>query len=161
MPEVPFTDGETWFAGLPATVIAAAALITDAAGRVLLVKPNYRDNWALPGGICEHGEPPHEGCRRELAEELGLPIPVGRMLAADWSQPYGERARSIMHFIFDGGQLDEGAPIVIQQAELDGYRFTDAAELAGYLNQTALRRVQGALRSKSSGRPIYLPLDLS
>ena len=84
MAEPPFTDPDTWFAGLPGVVIAAGALITDPAGRVLLVKPNYRERWALPGGICELGEPPQVGCGREVAEELGMDMPVGRLLATDW-----------------------------------------------------------------------------
>ncbi len=112
MPERTFTDPDTWFAGLPGVVIAAGGLITDPAGQVLLVKPNYRERWALPGGICELGEPPQTGCGRELAEELGLDIPVGRLLATDWSQPYGTDARAIMHFVFDGGQLADGSGIV-------------------------------------------------
>ena len=48
-----FIDHDTWFAQLPGVVVAAGALITDPAGRILLVKPNYRDHWTLPGGICE------------------------------------------------------------------------------------------------------------
>src|SRR2546430_3056704 len=55
-----------WYARLPTMFAAAAALFTSADGRVLLVKPNYRNYWSLPGGILEHGEPPHEGCRREV-----------------------------------------------------------------------------------------------
>ena len=58
MPEVTFTDEETWFNGLAGVVIAAGGLITDPAGRVLLVKPNYRQFWGVPGGICELREPP-------------------------------------------------------------------------------------------------------
>ena len=42
-----------WYARLPTMFGAAAALFTDAAGRVLLVKPNYRDHWSLPGGILD------------------------------------------------------------------------------------------------------------
>ena len=61
-----FIDHDTWFAQLPGVVVAAGALITDPSGRILLVKPNYRDHWTLPGGICEHGEPPHLGCAREV-----------------------------------------------------------------------------------------------
>ena len=57
MTSVNFTDHDTWFASLPGVVVSAAALITDPAGRVLLVKPNYRDHWSLAGGILEHGEP--------------------------------------------------------------------------------------------------------
>jgi len=161
MSEVTFTDPGTWYASLPGVVVAASALITDPAGRVLLVKPNYRDHWALPGGICEHGEPPQAGCAREVAEELGLDLPVGRLLAADWSQPYGADARPIMHFVFDGGLLDDGAGIVIQEAELDGYRFTAAAELTGCLPAYGLTRVTGALRARESGRCLFLPHEVS
>src|SRR5271155_4466384 len=78
-----FIDHDTWFARLPGVVVAAGALITDPAGRILLVKPNYRDHWTLPGGICEHGEPPHAGCAREIAEELGLDLEVSALLAID------------------------------------------------------------------------------
>ena len=49
---------DVWYAGLPGVVVAAGALITDPGGRVLVVKPNYRDRWTIPGGICEFGEPP-------------------------------------------------------------------------------------------------------
>jgi len=161
MAEATFTDPDTWYAGLPGVVVAAGALITDPTGRVLLVKPNYRDRWALPGGICELGEPPQTGCGRELAEELGMDIPVGRLLATDWSQPYGTEARAIMHFVFDGGQLDDGSGIVLQEAELDGFHFTAAAELAAYLPEFGLARVTGAIRAREGGRTIFLPHDVS
>ena len=108
-----FSDHDTWFAQLPGVVVAAGALITDPAGRVLIVKPNYRDHWTLPGGVCEHGEPPHAGCVREVAEEVGLVMPVGGLLAVDWSQPYGADARPIMHFVFDGGTVPDGIRIVV------------------------------------------------
>lgn len=161
MPSVNFVDHDIWYAGLAGVVLAAGALITDAEGRVLLVKPNYRELWSLPGGICEFGEPPQAGCGRELAEELGLPIPVGRLLATDWSQPFGEQARPIMHFLFDGGQLADGADIVIQESELDGYRFTAPDELPGYLPAYGLRRVAGALAALSAGTTVYLPQQVS
>ncbi|HZR49533.1 MAG TPA: NUDIX hydrolase [Streptosporangiaceae bacterium] len=79
-----FTDAETFYAQLPTLYGAAAALFTDPAGRVLLVKPNYRDHWSLPGGILEHAEPPHDGCAREVAEEIGLVIEPETLLTVDW-----------------------------------------------------------------------------
>jgi 8-oxo-dGTP diphosphatase len=157
MPSVTFTDPDTWYAGLAGVVIAAGAVITDTDGRVLLVKPNYRELWSLPGGICEAGEPPQSGCGRELTEELGLTIAVGRLLVIDWVQPYGTQARPMMHFVFDGGELADPARIVIQQSELDGYRFTAPDELPGYLPPYGLARVTGALAALNAGTTIYLP----
>lgn len=152
-----FIDHDTWFAQLPSVVVSAGALITDPAGRILLVKPNYRDHWTLPGGICEHGEPPHAGCGREVAEEIGLELPIGMLLAIDWSQPYGPEARPIMHFVFDGGTIANGDGIVLQVSELDEFRFTAAAEAADYLPPFGVRRVQAALRARAAGATVYQP----
>ncbi|MDQ0937055.1 ADP-ribose pyrophosphatase YjhB (NUDIX family) [Streptomyces turgidiscabies] len=43
-------DFATYIAGLPRVLSGAAALFRDADGRILLVEPNYREGWALPGG---------------------------------------------------------------------------------------------------------------
>jgi ADP-ribose pyrophosphatase YjhB (NUDIX family) len=64
--------------------MAASALCSDQSGRILLVDPIYRDTWDLPGGVVEAEESPHAACRREVAEEIGLSRPVGRILAVDW-----------------------------------------------------------------------------
>jgi 8-oxo-dGTP diphosphatase len=152
-----FLDHDEWFAQLPGVVVAAGALITDPAGRVLLVKPNYRDHWTLPGGICEHGEPPHLGCAREVTEELGLELGVGALLAIDWARPYRQEARPVMHFMFDGGALEDGAGIVLQREELDDFRFTDPAEMSGYLAPYGVRRVTAALAGRATGAAVYQP----
>lgn len=38
--------------------VAAGVLIRDAAGRILLVKPTYKDGWEIPGGYVEPDESP-------------------------------------------------------------------------------------------------------
>src|SRR5579859_4304334 len=125
---------------------AAAALFTDPAGRVLLVKPNYRDHWSLAGGILDDGEAPHAGCRREVAEELGLDIEPGPLLVVGWSAPDGIRPRPIVHFVFDGGVLANDTPIRLQAAELDDY-----------LPPVISARVRAALRGRATGGTAYLP----
>jgi 8-oxo-dGTP diphosphatase len=154
---VNFMDHDAWFASLPGVVVSAAALITDPAGRVLLVKPNYRDYWSLPGGICELGEPPHAGCAREVAEEIGLSRTPGPLLAIDWAQPFGTDVRPIMAFVFDGGMLDDDGSIVLQQEELDDYQFTDLASLPDFMARPGARRVRAALAARESGAPVYQP----
>lgn len=155
------TDADVWFASLPGVVVAAGALITDPGGRVLLVKPNYRELWSIPGGVCEFGEPPQVGCRREVAEEIGLDLDVGRLLAIDWSRPYGPEARPIMHLVFDGGQIDGGDDIVVQEEELEAFRFTGAGELAEHLPPAGLARVTAAMRAIASGRTVFVPHDVT
>ena len=146
-----------WYATLPTMFGAAAAIFTDPAGRVLLVKPNYRDHWSLPGGIIDEGEPPHECCRREVAEEIGLQITPGPLLVIDWVPPDGIRPRPLVHFIFDGGELDAGAPIRLQESELDDYRFVEPGQVDEYLPPFLAARVAAALRSRVTGGAVYLP----
>ncbi|WP_434629362.1 NUDIX hydrolase [Chromobacterium sp. CV08] len=55
--------------------LSAHAVITDAAGRVLLLKATYGDlAWGLPGGALEPGETIHECVVRECREELGWEV---------------------------------------------------------------------------------------
>ena len=155
-----FTDAATWYASLPVLYAAAAALITDPAGQVLLVKPNYRDHWTLPGGICEYAEPPHVACAREVLEEIGLDLPIGPLLVIGWSAPDGDRPNPIMHFVFDGGTLAGPAGIVLQEEELDDYRFIDPAGVAAFLPPFIAPRISAALTARASGAAIYLPSTL-
>jgi 8-oxo-dGTP diphosphatase len=159
MPTITFTDAEReqWYAGLPTMTGASAALITGPSGWPLLVKPNYRDYWQLPGGILEHGEPPHAGCAREIAEELGLTIAPGALLALSWAAPDGERPRAFVFFVFDGGEIGADPDVTLQAEELEDYRFIDPAELASYVPPFIEARVRGALEAKASGTTVYLP----
>jgi 8-oxo-dGTP diphosphatase len=149
-------DEVAWFGTLATMFAAAAALFTNPAGRILLVKPNYRDHWSLPGGILEHGEPPQAGCRREVAEELGLQITPGPLLAIHWVPPDGVRPRPTVHFVFEGGELGDDATIQLQEDELDEYRFVEAGDLSRYLPAIIVARVTAALRSRATGAPAYL-----
>lgn len=52
----------------------AAAVITDAEGRILLVRKRGTTAWMQPGGKVEPGEAPADTLARELQEELGLVV---------------------------------------------------------------------------------------
>ncbi len=58
-------------AALSQLAFGVSAIITDEAGRVLLVRPRLGHGWALPGGGVAAGEPPAEAVLRELREEVG------------------------------------------------------------------------------------------
>ncbi|MCB5180112.1 NUDIX domain-containing protein [Streptomyces antimicrobicus] len=147
------TDYARYIAGLPRVLAGAAALFRDAAGRVLLVEPNYREGWALPGGTIEsdQGESPRTAARRESAEEIGLDVPLGRLLAVDWV--LGTGRPPLVAYVYDGGVLDEEqlAAVTLQEAELLSWKLVEPAELAAHLPGPLGLRVQEAYRVLESG----------
>ena len=57
--------------------ISVHAVITDRAGKLLLLKMAYADkHWSLPGGAIERGETIYEALKRECKEELGVKIKI-------------------------------------------------------------------------------------
>ncbi|MFC3995783.1 NUDIX domain-containing protein [Nocardiopsis sediminis] len=151
-----FLPPEQWFASLPTAYLAAFGLITDESGRVLLVDPNYREHWTLPGGIVEEGEAPHLACRREVAEEVGLERTPGALLALQWSAPRGQRPKPFCSFVFDCGSVHSGVAITLQEEELDGYAFVEPDAAVGMLHPALSPRLSGALRAREEGGTVYV-----
>ncbi len=63
--------------------MAVSAVVTDAAGRILLVQrsgPPEAGRWTLPGGRVESGERPVDAAAREVLEETGLDVRVASEL---------------------------------------------------------------------------------
>lgn len=60
----------------PRFAVTVGAVITDAHGRVLLLKHRFRPGagWGMPGGFMEKGEQAEETLRRELREEIELEV---------------------------------------------------------------------------------------
>ncbi|MGW9212001.1 NUDIX domain-containing protein [Embleya sp. NPDC055664] len=156
-----FLPPEQWYEQLPSLYAAASALITDADDRVLVVKPNYRDYWNLPGGFVDRNESPHDACARELREELGLDVAVGELLVIDWVPELEPRPRPLTGWMFDGGTFtpDRIAAIRIQEDELDDHAFVTVERAAELLPSTVAPRVPAALRARAQGRTVYLPRD--
>jgi ADP-ribose pyrophosphatase YjhB (NUDIX family) len=146
-------DFATYIAGLPRVLSGAAALFRDADGRILLVEPNYREGWALPGGTIESddGETPRQGARRETLEEIGLDRELGRLLAVDWVHIAGHPP--LVAYLYDGGVLDEDEikSITLQEEELLSWRFVPREDLTDYLRGSLGRRVLHALDALTEG----------
>jgi ADP-ribose pyrophosphatase YjhB (NUDIX family) len=141
------TDYATYIAGLPRVLAAAATVFRDVHGRVLLVEPNYREGWALPGGTIEsdEGESPRQAARRETAEEIGLDLEPGRLLAIDWAR--GPKRPPIAAYLYDGGVLDEAElkAIRLQEEELLSWELVERDDLDRYLHGGLALRLRAAL----------------
>ena len=63
----------------PVHIVAVMGVVRDAAGRVLLVRTPRR-GWEPPGGQVEEGESLPEALAREVLEESGCAVEVGRLV---------------------------------------------------------------------------------
>ncbi|RSS58425.1 NUDIX hydrolase [Streptomyces sp. WAC06614] len=148
-------------ANRPKTLTAAKVLFTDRSGRVLLVRPGYREDgrWHLPGGGVESdlGEGPYEAARREVREEIGLDRAPGRLLAVNWTARPPYPAKTV--FVYDGGVLDEAglARIRLDPAELRAWTLASPAELPTLVGKAQRRRIEACLTALREGTG---PLEL-
>jgi 8-oxo-dGTP diphosphatase len=66
----------------PLFQVFAAAVIFNEDKKILLVKLTYQrfHPWGLPGGSLDYGETPEDGVIREVWEETGLKVCIGKLL---------------------------------------------------------------------------------
>jgi 8-oxo-dGTP diphosphatase len=157
-------DPEAWRAQLaegnrtqPRKRVSVDVLFRDEAGRILLVDPQYKPDWDLPGGMAEANEALLDAARREVAEELGIDYAGGRLLVVDWVAPHGPWDDSLA-FIFDGGILPEPdrARIRLLDGELNEYRFVPLDQVGQLLRPYVEARVREALAAADDGAVRYL-----
>ncbi|KKP69348.1 hypothetical protein A2X44_04315 [candidate division CPR3 bacterium GWF2_35_18] len=67
-------------------VFPAVKAIIHNKDKFLVIKQVVGDKefWDLPGGKIEYGETPHECLQREVKEETGLEIKIGKVLGIWW-----------------------------------------------------------------------------
>jgi len=151
----PLMDDAEWYASLPGFPASGAALLTDASGAVLLVKPWYRDQWLLPGGVTEAGESPRQCAEREAAEEIGVAVTATELLAVHWMPPAGSR-RATFAFVFDCGILASRDEVHLQAEELDDFAFLPLEQAVARMNPSGARRLTRAWQAREDGHPAYL-----
>ena len=135
---------------------AAGVLYFDGAERVLLVHPTYKAGWDLPGGYLMPGETPTSALNRELLEELGTPLPVGKLLVVDWAP--NDREGDKILFVFDGGELaaEQLAAIRVDGIEIDRFAYHQRTAIGSLLIPRLVRRVDAAINARSKGETVYL-----
>jgi 8-oxo-dGTP pyrophosphatase MutT (NUDIX family) len=139
--------------------MAAAAVIRDEQDGVLLVQPSYYPGrWLMPGGGAETAESPRQACERELAEELGIDVTVGALLAVDWI-PARSQGFAELIYVFDGGRLTRRQieSIHVPERELTGYQFLALVDAVARLTPADGRRLTVAYTGARDQRePAYL-----
>lgn len=137
--------------------MASAALFLNAQSEILIVKPVYREHWLLPGGVVEERESPRQACIREVKEELGLDVAVGKLLCVDYKMQQAMREEGL-EFVFFGGVFHEEpiGQIQVQIEELCEIQFVSLEDAIVMLNPWSARRLPFAFRAYQNGTTVYL-----
>jgi mutator protein MutT len=124
-------------------VRAAGALIED--GRILLLRQRVsrssRRSWSLPGGKLDSGETVADCLVREMREETGLDVRVGRLLYV--ADRFHDN-RHLVHLTFEvsraGGELGP-APGVQDTNPIEAVEFVPLNELVDRGFREAFQRL--------------------
>lgn len=136
--------------------VGAGVLLTDRAGRILLVEPTYKKDWEIPGGLVEGGESPSEAAAREVREELGLDLAVGELLVVHYTDGGARWPTDGLMFVFDGGGLVDEPRFVLPADELRSWEFVAADLLHDYVSDRLARRLRLALTARRERKLMYL-----
>ena len=121
--------------------VGVGAVIVDGAARVLLVKRRFEPlagQWSLPGGAVDVGETLEACVIRELREETGLEVEVGRVIEVFDRIMHDAEGRVQYHFVLVdyvcrpvGGTLSAASDVAdvawADAGALDEFRLTDKA----------------------------------
>ena len=110
-------------------MLVVAAAVVEREGRVMLCQrlPNAHNGlkWEFPGGKLEAGESPEAALARELREELGIAVSVGRVRDAVF---YRYPDRDVL-VLFYGCAIADGEPRTV---ECNAIAWVTPSEMAGY-----------------------------
>ena len=108
---------------------SSSAIIFDSTGdKVLLTRRSDNGQWCLPGGAMDPGESIAECCAREVLEETGLVVSVGRLVGV-----YSTPNRIIE---YADGNRHQGLTLSFEAERIGGELcLTDETTEVGYFSQ--------------------------
>jgi len=141
---------------LPRKRAISQMLVRDTAGRVLLCRLTYKNDWDLPGGVVEVHESPQVAVSREVEEELALVVEAGPLLLTDWLPSWSGWDDAIC-LVFDGGVHDPAIleDVVLETREIRAAEFCTAEQVRERCADFTARRVESALAHARGDGPSY------
>ena len=125
----------TYHASDPTEIRLSVSAIVWRAGSgcsFLLMQRSDNGQWGVPGGYVERGESVVDACAREVREETGWSVAVGRLVGV-YSEParqvidYGDGRRvQAVNLCFDAVALAPGEPSTPEEALAIGFFARDA-----------------------------------
>ena len=117
-------------------VPACDAVIFDSSReKVLLTRRSDNGQWCLPGGAMDPGESVTECCAREVLEETGLVVSVGRLIGV-YSTPHRITE-------YADGNRKQALDLVFEAVRISGeLGISDETTEAGYFSPEQMRSME-------------------
>lgn len=118
-------------------------VVTDADGRILLIRRTDNGNWSLPGGGIELGESPKQAAVRETAEETGIACEITGLVGI-YADP-----KHVIHYTSDDEVRQEFSIVLTAQAvggrptpsdESSAVHWVDPTDLDAHPMHPSMRR---------------------
>jgi 8-oxo-dGTP pyrophosphatase MutT (NUDIX family) len=151
-----FSD-EEYAVTLPKKIIGTAVLLFNSKGELLILKPDYKDGWLVPGGSTNENESPLHCAIRETREEIGLDIPKLRLVGVYYGAQKGFFTDSLK-FVFSGDTLteDQIVQIKLQTEELEEYAFSSPEKALPILSPSLQKSLPACLEAMKNKTVAYV-----
>jgi ADP-ribose pyrophosphatase YjhB (NUDIX family) len=128
-------------------VVTAGALLLDQESNIMVLRVSYRSTGAIPGGVLHRLEKPKVGAEREILEELGIKVKLGRVLCMA-SDTVFDNTTDALRVIFEGPRMTDDllSQISFADKEVIGYHFVPVDQLDKYLAPNLARLVEHAYK---------------
>ncbi len=151
-----YTD-EEYAALLPKKQVGTAVLFFNSKNELLVVKPDYREEWLVPGGAADEDESPLHCALRETREEIGLSAITLQLVGIYFAHKKGVYPDSLK-FVFYGGTLtdDQIASIKLDTGELEEYIFMPLENALPLLSPSLQKCVPKSVEAIETRAVVYI-----
>jgi len=148
---------EIYYQNLPKRYLASAVMIFNEKDELLVVKPSYKEDWLLPGGITDQDETALQTAIREIKEEIGLTLNIKAMRCVDM-KPGGGGLSASVQSIFETEPLSsvQIANIQLDNNEIIEFAFLPVNEAVKILIAPLAQRTRQALLARQLNTCFYL-----
>lgn len=148
-----------YYNNLPKKHIGAGVLVFNKNHQLLILKPNYKEGWSIPGGGVDIDETPIVAAIRETKEEINLDLENMPLVCVEYTQKK-EIKPETLQFIFYGGELDidEISKIILNKSEHSEFKFVDISEAIILLNERQRYAIPFCVEAIKKKNTVYIEL---